>query len=47
MRVIMPVIIDRLGRNFNADETDGVSGRDKCHTTSGCNASFAALIVPD
>ena len=28
MRVIMPVIIDRAGRNFNADETDGVSGRD-------------------
>jgi hypothetical protein len=24
----MPVIIDRAGRNFNADETDGVSGRD-------------------
>ena len=29
MRVIMPVIIDRAGRNFNADETDGVSGRDR------------------
>jgi hypothetical protein len=28
MRVIMPDIIDRAGRNFNADETDGVSGRD-------------------
>ena len=28
MRVIMPVIIDRAGRNFNADETDGVSGSD-------------------
>jgi hypothetical protein len=25
----MPVIIDRAGRNFNADETDGVSGRDR------------------
>jgi hypothetical protein len=29
MRVIMAVIIDRAGRNFNADETDGVSGRDR------------------
>lgn len=29
MRVIMPVIIDRAGRNFNADETDRVSGRDR------------------
>jgi hypothetical protein len=26
---IMPVIIDRAGRNFNADEMDGVSGRDR------------------
>ena len=28
MRVIMPAIIDQAGRSFNADETDGVSGRD-------------------
>jgi hypothetical protein len=26
--MIMPDIIDRAGRNFNADETDGVNGRD-------------------
>ena len=32
MRVIMPVIIDRAGRRFNADETDGVSRR---HTRAG------------
>jgi hypothetical protein len=25
--VIMPVIIDRAGRNFNVEEADGVSGR--------------------
>ena len=37
MRVIMPVIIDRAGRNFNADETDGVSGRDRMgFNTRGC-----------
>jgi Double zinc ribbon len=29
MRVIVPAIIDQVGRNFNADETDGVSGRDR------------------
>ena len=34
MRVIMPAIIDQAGRSFNADETDGVSGRDNMHRTS-------------
>ena len=29
MRVIMPAIIDQVGRSFNnADHTDGASGRD-------------------
>jgi hypothetical protein len=27
MRVIMPAIIDQVGRNSNGDEADGVSGR--------------------
>jgi hypothetical protein len=27
MRVIMPAIIDQAGRQFNVDETDGVSRR--------------------
>jgi hypothetical protein len=27
MRGIMPIIIDQAGRQFNADETDGVSRR--------------------
>ncbi len=29
MRVIIPAIIDQAGRSFYADETDGVSGRDR------------------
>jgi hypothetical protein len=35
MGVIMPVIIDWAGRNFNADEMDGVSGRDSIADPTG------------
>jgi hypothetical protein len=31
IRVSMPAIIDRAGRNFNVDEADGVSRRDNHH----------------
>jgi len=27
MRVVMPAIIDQVGRQFNVDEADGVNGR--------------------
>jgi hypothetical protein len=37
----LPVIIDRAGRNFNADETDGVSGRD---TLVRCRERLGGLL---
>jgi hypothetical protein len=45
MRVIMPVIIDRAGRNFNADETGGISARDREVLDSGWNFSPAITVT--
>ncbi len=39
----MPVIIDRAGRNFNADETDGVSGRDRVRELDLRGAGIVAV----
>ncbi len=35
MRVIMPAIIDQAGRQFNVDETDGVSRRHTLYVSMG------------